>query len=110
LLNKYQILSQYCDILPADGIAPAYPFGGWVVNLNVSTLIHRDYQDLKLCLVVVASDCEGGDLCLEKPRVAHQETGKSYMALTRTYRGYTYHVALSIVPIAPVSLHVKVAQ
>ncbi|KIM44289.1 hypothetical protein M413DRAFT_25716 [Hebeloma cylindrosporum] len=70
LPKEYEILSQYCDILPADGIAPAYPFGGWVINLNVSTLIHRDYQDLKLCLVVVASDCEGGDLCFEKPGVS----------------------------------------
>ena len=58
--------------MPADGIAPAYPFGGWVVNLNVSTLIHHDYQDLKLCLIVVASDCKGGDLCLEKPGVSLQ--------------------------------------
>ena len=58
--------------MPADGIAPAYPFGGWVINLNVSTLIHRDYQDLKLCLIVVASDCKGGDLCLEKPGVSLQ--------------------------------------
>lgn len=68
--KEYEILSQYCDILPADGIAPTYPFGGWIVNLNISTLIHCDYQDLKLCLIVVASDCEGGDLCLEKPRIA----------------------------------------
>ena len=43
-----------------------------MVNLNVSTLIHRDYQDLKLCLIVVASNCEGGDLCLEKPGVSLQ--------------------------------------
>ncbi|KIM35959.1 hypothetical protein M413DRAFT_32093 [Hebeloma cylindrosporum] len=70
LPQEYEILSQYCDILPGDGIAPAYPFGGWVINLNVSTLIHRDYQDLRLCLIVVASDCEGGELCLEKPGVA----------------------------------------
>ena len=34
----------------------------------------------------------------------HQETGKSYVAPTRGYGGYTHHVALSIVPIALVSL------
>jgi hypothetical protein len=64
LPKEYKILSQYCDILLADGIASAYPFGGWVINFNVSTLIHRNYQDLKLCLIIVASDSEKGDLCL----------------------------------------------
>ena len=43
-----------------------------MVNLNVSTLIHCDYQDLKLCLIVVASNCKGGDLCLKKPGVSLQ--------------------------------------
>lgn len=58
--------------MPADGITPAYPFGGWVINLNVSTLIHHDYQNLKLCLIIVASDCEGSNLCLKKPGVSLQ--------------------------------------
>ena len=35
----------------------------------------------------------------------HQETGKSYVAPTRGYGGYTHHVTLSVVPIALVSLH-----
>ena len=34
----------------------------------------------------------------------HQETGKSYVAPTRGYRGYTHHMTLSVVPIALVSL------
>ncbi|KAF8074194.1 hypothetical protein FPV67DRAFT_1359214, partial [Lyophyllum atratum] len=69
---EYQVLSQYVDVLPGDGLSPAYPFGGFVLNINVTTLIHRDYQDLKLCMVIVATDkdCEGGDLCLEEPGLA----------------------------------------
>jgi hypothetical protein len=43
---------------------------------------------------------------LENPtaRNEHQETGKSYVAPTRGYGGYTHHVTSSVVPIAPVSL------
>jgi len=33
----------------------------------------------------------------------HQETGKGYVVLTRGYRGYTCHVAISVAPIAPVA-------
>ena len=48
----------------AGGSSPAFPFGGFVVNLNVCTRIHRDTEDQKYCAVLVISDgCEGGDLC-----------------------------------------------
>jgi len=35
----------------------------------------------------------------------HQETRKGYVAFPRGYGGYTHHVTISIVPVAPVSLH-----
>ena len=42
----------------------AYPFSGFVLNMNVLTLIHRDWNDKDLCIVIPVSDCEGGDLAL----------------------------------------------
>lgn len=30
----------------------------------MSTLIHRDWNDKELCIVIPISDCEGGDLVL----------------------------------------------
>jgi hypothetical protein len=63
-----QELAQYVEILPCHQISPAYPFGGFVLNLNVSTLIHRDWKDLNLCMVIVISeDCVGGELALLEP-------------------------------------------
>lgn len=59
---------QYVEILPCHQNSPAYPFGGFVVNFNVSTLIHRDWKDLNLCMVIVISeDCVGGELALLEP-------------------------------------------
>lgn len=68
LPQDYEELAQYVEILPCHQISPAYPFGGFVLNLNVSTLIHRDWKDLNLCMVIVISeDCIGGDLALLEP-------------------------------------------
>jgi len=41
---------------------------GYVLNINVATKIHRDANDKDICLVIViSSDCEGGELCLMEP-------------------------------------------
>lgn len=62
--EAYDVIKLFADVLPAGGSSPVFPFGGFVVNFNVSTLIHRDREDLKLCLVIIISeDCQGGDLC-----------------------------------------------
>lgn len=68
LPQEYDKLNLYVDKLPADSVTPAYPFGGFVLNINVSTSVHRDWKDLHLCMVVViaSEDCEGGDLCFEE--------------------------------------------
>lgn len=63
LPDDYRILSQYVDILPCNDVSPVYPFTGFVLNINVTTLVHRDPEDEKICLVLVISDCEGGELC-----------------------------------------------
>ena len=61
-----EIISQFAEVLPADAESTAGPFGGFVVNFNVATKIHRD-NDRCICVVLVISeDCLGGDLCLEE--------------------------------------------
>jgi len=67
LPNDYAILSQYVDVLPCSDISPVYPFTGFVLNLNVTTLVHRDPCDERICLVLVICDCEGGELCFVEP-------------------------------------------
>lgn len=43
------------------------PFTGFVINFNVTTVIHRDVNDEVMCLVLVINDCTGGELCLQEP-------------------------------------------
>jgi hypothetical protein len=62
-------LKQTADILPNNEYPPVYPFGGVVVNFNISTRIHRDWKDLDICIVLVISDCEGGELVLYEPGI-----------------------------------------
>lgn len=52
------------DVLPGKETAPAHPFGGFVLNLNVATRAHRDVKDLKVCLILVIGNHQGGELCL----------------------------------------------
>ena len=49
-------------MLPSNSFAPADPWSGIVVNANCATRAHRDVGDDDYCMVVVVSDCEGGDL------------------------------------------------
>ena len=62
-----EIVGQFTEVLPVDGESPTAPFTGFVINFNVTTLIHWD-NDRGFCVVIVVSeDCEGGALCLEEP-------------------------------------------
>jgi hypothetical protein len=68
--DEYDAIAQFADVLPAGGFSPAYPFSGFVINFNVSTNLHRDWNDLKFCMVMVLSEaCEGGDLCFMEPGI-----------------------------------------
>lgn len=67
LPETYISLSHFVDILPYSDVSPVYPFGGFVVNINVTTKIHRDHGDHDICVVVALSDCTGGELCLFEP-------------------------------------------
>jgi hypothetical protein len=52
------------NCLPGNERAIAHPFSGLVLNLNVMTLIHRDWHDKDICTVIPISDCVGGALVL----------------------------------------------
>ncbi|KAJ7228003.1 hypothetical protein B0H12DRAFT_1030155, partial [Mycena haematopus] len=60
--KEYEQLSIYCDALPMNAASPAYPFGGFVLNLRVSTSAHRDHGDKDLCVVIPFGKFEGGQL------------------------------------------------
>ncbi|KAF8798225.1 hypothetical protein BYT27DRAFT_7228392 [Phlegmacium glaucopus] len=69
LPEEFKILSQFAETLPSSGNLPVYPFGGFILNINISTRIHRDWKDLRICLVMVFSDCEDGDLVFMEPGI-----------------------------------------
>ncbi|KAF8870153.1 hypothetical protein CPB84DRAFT_1661993, partial [Gymnopilus junonius] len=57
------------QFLPNSTTSPVYPFAGFVLNVNVSTCMHRDTGDKDICLVLIISDCVGGELVLVEPSV-----------------------------------------
>jgi hypothetical protein len=63
-------LKVYLEVLPFQQASAVYPFTGCVLNLNVTTKVHRDPNDKEICLVIAITDdenCEGGELCLMEP-------------------------------------------
>jgi hypothetical protein len=74
LPEGYAELSLAVSRIPGNEFLPAHPFAGFTLNINVSTYIHRDWKDLKLCLIIVISDpdCEGGDLCFFEPGIVFE--------------------------------------
>ncbi|KAF9456283.1 hypothetical protein BDZ94DRAFT_1137526, partial [Collybia nuda] len=69
LPEKCEILRQWVDRLPTNDFSPFYPFGGIVLNFNVTMRCHQDWKDQDLCMVIVISDCVGGDLGLVEPGI-----------------------------------------
>jgi hypothetical protein len=67
LPETYQKLTGYANCLPGDEFVAGYPFGGIVLNLNIATKIHRDPEDLDMCLIIVISKCTGGELVMFEP-------------------------------------------
>lgn len=65
----YKELSMSVEKMPVDGWSPVQPFAGLVINFNVTTRLHRDHKDDKICLVMVIKDdnCVGGELCFYEP-------------------------------------------
>ncbi|KAJ7238302.1 hypothetical protein B0H12DRAFT_1025764, partial [Mycena haematopus] len=62
LPKEYDHIRVYATRLPLNQRSAAYPFGGYVINLGVSTDGHRDEGDDLLCVTFWDGDCEGGEL------------------------------------------------
>ncbi|RPD63948.1 hypothetical protein L227DRAFT_478131, partial [Lentinus tigrinus ALCF2SS1-6] len=60
-------IKAFAEILPGQERSPAYPFSGFVINLNACTKAHRDAKDLQACLVMAIGRFTGGDICLVEP-------------------------------------------
>ena len=67
LRSEYADLCKFTDRLPLKGLSPSYPFSGYVVNINVCTLMHQDMMDARICVVIALGDFEGGQLVLVEP-------------------------------------------
>jgi hypothetical protein len=67
LNEEYIELEMVAQALPSGEMLPCHPFTGFVVNLNVKSQAHRDKGDLKICVVVVLGDHQGGELVLVEP-------------------------------------------
>ncbi|KAJ7478839.1 hypothetical protein B0H11DRAFT_2423821 [Mycena galericulata] len=80
LPDEYSTVSVFADVLPLNVFAPAYPFSGFALNLRVATDGHRDPLDKDYCLIIIISECEGGELCLyELGLVAGLKTGDVFI-------------------------------
>ena len=58
----YNQISPWIQDLLLNQMAPADPWSGVVINANIATTAHRDVGDNDYCMVLVTSDCIGGDL------------------------------------------------
>lgn len=66
LPDNFQNLAILVEALPLNEWAPAYPFSGIVINVNIATRAHRDRADEEVCMVITISQCEGGALVLHE--------------------------------------------
>ena len=67
--QEYEELQLSCRVLPFCERSPAEPFTGFVLNLNVSTMAHRDFGDQHFCAVFTFQHCVGGELGLYEPGI-----------------------------------------
>ncbi|KAJ7763440.1 hypothetical protein B0H16DRAFT_1414177 [Mycena metata] len=65
--DEYEELKIFVTKLPLNERSLAYPFGGFVINVSVSTRGHRDRFDKLFCVVIPFGEWTGGELCLYEP-------------------------------------------
>lgn len=53
-----------CEILPLNSLPVICPLSSFILNFMVSTTLHYDSHNDKICLIMVISDCKGGELVL----------------------------------------------
>jgi hypothetical protein len=66
---EYEVLLELSQDLPGGEVSPVAPFLSLVVNLNVSTMGHRDRFDKDICLVLPLGDFTGGALVMFEQRL-----------------------------------------
>ena len=64
LPDLYEEIKVFAEILPGRSTPLSYPFSGFVLNLNVATVGHRDTMDLLACVVIPFGKFSGGQLVL----------------------------------------------
>lgn len=64
LPEEYEVLAELTSDLPGEEVSPVAPFLSIVINLNVSTLGHRDRFDKDLCLVLALGEFTGGAMVM----------------------------------------------
>jgi hypothetical protein len=67
LPKEYHSLRVLLEQLPLADRPTTYPFGGFVLNIQVCTEGHVDEADESLCLVIPFGEYQGGDLVLWEP-------------------------------------------
>lgn len=72
LPKLYDKISWVVEAVPYKEASPAYPFTGFVININVRTQGHRDGMDHDSCLVMALGDFEGAEICLYEPRLVFE--------------------------------------
>jgi hypothetical protein len=69
LPGEYEVLVELSQDLPGGEVSPVAPFLSLVVNLNASTVGHRDRFDKDICLVLPLGDFTGGALVMFEQRL-----------------------------------------
>jgi hypothetical protein len=69
LPTEYEVLVELAQDLPGGEVSPVTLFLSLVVNLNVSTLGHRDRFDKDFCVVLPLGDFRGGALVMFEQRL-----------------------------------------
>ncbi|KAG1768750.1 hypothetical protein EV702DRAFT_979241, partial [Suillus placidus] len=70
--------------LPGGHVSPVFPFLSLVVNLNVSTMGHRDRFDKDLCLVLPIGEFLGGALAMFEQRLVVELRNSDFMLFQST--------------------------
>ncbi|KAJ7661099.1 hypothetical protein B0H17DRAFT_1144802 [Mycena rosella] len=67
LPNEYYSISVFASKLPLNERSLAHLFGGYVINIRVSTRGHRDTGDKLFCVVIPFGEWTGGELVTFEP-------------------------------------------
>lgn len=55
--DLYNEIACYAEALPRPVTSPLHSFAGFVLNLNIAAKVHRDVEDVRLCLILWAEIC-----------------------------------------------------